>query len=138
MSTTTKNGYQPRRIDFQAFRREYREQQQPIVIVIADGVEVEFPPQMPATVMLDIMAWMEEAGRDADLADIPVERAVGIFNDLLGAERFKWIVREHELDLTELFWVLEALMSHYMAGVPEADPGKPGAGNPSTSSSTGA
>lgn len=137
MSTTSKNGYKARRIDFQAFRKEYREQLEPVVIVIAEGVEVEFPPQMPATVMLDIMAWMEEAGRDADLADIPVERAVGIFNDLLGADRFKTIVREHELDLTELFWVLEALMTQYMSDVPEPEPGKPATGKRSTSSKTG-
>ena len=130
-------------IDFQAFRKERQARLQSIVVRFSDTVSVELPSQMPATVMLDLMAFhrdQQAEGKDGDLANIPPDMAVGIMTELLGNDQLSVLIRDFQLDMGEMFWLLEQLMTHYMDDVAEVQQGKAPAvpkANRSTSSTTG-
>lgn len=132
-----------RTIDFQAFRKERQARLNPIVIRFTDELSVELPAQMPAGVMLDLMAFQKEQleqGKDGDLADIPPDMAISIMSALLGHEQLDHAIRDLSLDIGEIFWLLEQLMNAYMDDVAQVQEGNAPAApkaSRSTSSKTG-
>ncbi len=113
-------------INFRAFREERKRHLKPIVVEFAEDVRVELPPNMPATVMLDLMDFQREqesAGGDGDLANLPPDVAMNIMKAIIGNDRLQEVIRDLELDMGELMWLLEQLMVHYMGEVIEAQEG---------------
>ena len=133
MATATKNGTKPKRlVNFNEFRKEYQKTLEPIVVQIGED-EVELPAQIPATVMLDLMAFMEEQGPDGDLSDMPVDVAMKMMSVLIGEAKFQSIIRSNNLDLMELMWLVQTLLGEYMRSQPETELGKLTTANDSTS-----
>lgn len=130
-------------IDFNAFRREHRRDLHALIIPI-DDAEYEFPPNMPASVMLTLMAFYEEHGANAE---IPDEMGITLLGDVIGTEQVREIAKAHDLDTVELLWIFEQLMGHYFGTMSVEEQAKAVAGNAeapqqtapaaSTSSTTG-
>jgi hypothetical protein len=106
-------------IAFAQFRQRQRDPD-PIVIDFGDD-EIEIPATMPATVMLDLMAFMEEHGADAELSEMPANLALGMLNDIVGDETLQAMVRKHKLTMTEFYWLLGQIMDRYRGDVEQAD-----------------
>ena len=128
-------------IEFDQFRREYRERKRPLVVQI-EGCEYELPAELPASVMLMLLRYMREHGADAELTDIPNEIAMEMMADLLGSEQMERIVREHQLDMVELVALLEMILDCYTGQMqpptaPEGNGETAPAASRSTSSNTG-
>src|SRR5688572_26562472 len=93
----TKKATKPKAdIDFKALRVERNKHISPIVVDFGDN-KLELPPNMPASVMLDLMAFQQEQtaeGKDADLSEIPVEMAMGIMNAVIGDAKLQALIRK--------------------------------------------
>lgn len=106
-------------IAFARFREAQREKA-PLVIDMGDQ-EVEIPSEMPATVMLDLMAWMEDAGDDADLTTMPANLALQLLGQMIGDQRLRELVRDYEMTMTEFYWLLNQIFAQYSGDVEQTD-----------------
>lgn len=107
-------------IAFAKFRERQRNKT-PIVIDFG-GESVEIPPDMPATVMLDLMEFMEEHGEEADLSEMPVDMAMRILGNMLGDAGLREMIRKHGVTITELYWLLGEIMEAYRGDVEATAP----------------
>lgn len=118
----TKTATKPKAIiAFAAFREEKNKHITPIVVDFGEE-QLELPPNMPASVMLDLMAFQQEqteAGKEADLTDIPVEMAMSIMHAVIGDERLQALIRKYKLDMGDVIWLMQELMAEYMGEVAE-------------------
>lgn len=108
-------------IDFAAFREERNKHLSPIIVDFGED-KLELPPNMPASVMLDLMAFQAEQGDGADLSEIPPDMAMSIMNATIGDERLQAMIRKHNLQMDEIMWLMENLLLNYMDSV-ENQPG---------------
>lgn len=101
-----------RRVDFDAFRASQKKE--PVVLVIG-GEEVSLAADIPANIILDIMA----QGADADVEDASIlallDAAFG------GEEKRSEIVSRFEIGLTELGDLARMVMSAYSGEPPEGN-----------------
>jgi hypothetical protein len=112
-------------IDFKAFRKERQRRVKPLVVDFGEE-KLEMPAGMPASIMLDIMAWSREQeaeGGDTDISKIPPDMGMEMLNALLGGDQLKQVAKRQQMDMDELMWLFEQLLSFYMGDIAAAQSG---------------
>jgi hypothetical protein len=99
-------------IDFDAFRNEQRGK--PVELRIGDKT-YELPPDLPATVALDVIRMQRDAGPEGEVTPMAL---VAIGEGLFGsADKFREIVQEHGLSTTEMGALIRETLGAYNQAV---------------------
>ena len=101
-----------RRVDFDAFRASQK--QEPVILIVG-GEEISLASDIPANIILDIMA----QGGDADVDDASI---VALLDAAFGgAEKRTEIVSRFSIGLTELGDLARLVMAAYSGEPPEGN-----------------
>jgi len=100
----TDNG---RVIDFDAFRRE--QNRQPVELKV-EGETYLLPPQLPATVALDVIRARAEHEDDEDM---PPEILEMFGTQIFGEDLFRTILTKHKMGLEEMGWLIQEVFNIY-------------------------
>lgn len=98
-------------IDFDAFRKE--QDKKPVILRIG-GKDYNLSPELPAAVALDIVRMQREHGADED---VPPEKIEELGVSLIG-EQFHSILREHNVGLEEMAWLVQQALRVYNQEMP--------------------
>lgn len=103
-------------IDFDAFRSE--QTGKPVELVVG-GVTYYLPPDLPATVAVDVIRMQRDQGTDGDVsAETLLSLGEGLFGD-----QFDTIIREHRLSTKEMGTLIKETLAAYNAAT-EPDPNR--------------
>jgi hypothetical protein len=94
-------------IDFDAFRRE--QTGEPVLLKI-EGVEYSLPPDMPATVALDVIRLNRDMGAGGN---VPPDVLLSIGEGLFGDEQFRKIVKDHKLSVPDMGALIRETLKAY-------------------------